>query len=366
MKKKKTIESCDVAAVGKRRDGGTRYWCLTHGADATAKYGVRAEHCRYAHIPPVEANEVVSIDVGLYEGGVGIWGAVPPVFDTTRLPIDRGIHVHARTHYDGDKDLDRTFRRVRLRVGTKEMEINELDAIYFMVSTVFEKSPQEVICTRCGVSHLDKDWFSVHPHKSHLCSACGKHFLDNKTAVGNPAARAATLLTSRRKPQVSRKSLDLHQRDYPGGIRIWGSNPAVVWTGKKPEVAGIHVHAYTSTSANARREIDDTFASVTVDGIALDPDAVRIHMAQMVLPHLADRIVCARCTKCSRPAFDVGDDAFTPEVGRSCRKCGGALVFTGRYRKVISNPLIGVLTRMSASAVRAPQKHDLGLVPETL
>jgi len=30
-------DGCEVVAVGKRRDGGTRYWCLRHKADATAK-----------------------------------------------------------------------------------------------------------------------------------------------------------------------------------------------------------------------------------------------------------------------------------------------------------------------------------------
>ncbi|MHC5537088.1 hypothetical protein ACYOEI_02490, partial [Singulisphaera rosea] len=30
---------CHVTAVAKRRDGGIRYWCSVHKADATAKYG---------------------------------------------------------------------------------------------------------------------------------------------------------------------------------------------------------------------------------------------------------------------------------------------------------------------------------------
>ena len=35
--------ACDIVSVGKRRDGGTRYWCLRHKADATAKYGRPAD-----------------------------------------------------------------------------------------------------------------------------------------------------------------------------------------------------------------------------------------------------------------------------------------------------------------------------------
>ena len=47
--------SCNIVAVGKRRDGGTRYWCLAHRSDATAKYGRRAATCRGALIPPIQS-----------------------------------------------------------------------------------------------------------------------------------------------------------------------------------------------------------------------------------------------------------------------------------------------------------------------
>src|SRR5579862_6148402 len=78
---------CDIVAVGKRRDGGTRYWCLLHKADATAKYGKPGKMCRAAHIPPIRPDEVLSLNVDAYKGGVALWGAVPAVYDTTRLPM---------------------------------------------------------------------------------------------------------------------------------------------------------------------------------------------------------------------------------------------------------------------------------------
>jgi hypothetical protein len=43
-----------------------------------------------------------------------------------------------------------------------------------------------VTCTYCGWPHLDKDWFSVHPHRRHLCAGCGKYFYDRVTGIGNP------------------------------------------------------------------------------------------------------------------------------------------------------------------------------------
>jgi hypothetical protein len=106
--------ACDIKPVGKRRDGGTRYWCLAHKADATAKYGWRAKICRAAHLRPISPEEILELDLEQYPGGVALWGAVPPIYDTTRLPLDFGIHVHARKDAEGDKVIDHTYRGVRL------------------------------------------------------------------------------------------------------------------------------------------------------------------------------------------------------------------------------------------------------------
>src|SRR5260370_36908878 len=75
--------ACDIVSVGKRRDGGTRYWCVRHKADATAKYGKPAGLCRTAHIAPISAADTLALNIDKYEGGIALWGAVPPVYDTT-------------------------------------------------------------------------------------------------------------------------------------------------------------------------------------------------------------------------------------------------------------------------------------------
>lgn len=92
---------CKIIAVGKRRDGGTRYWCLRHHANATAKYGVAADKCVAADDPPITAEETLHLDFGEYPGGIALWGSVPAVYDTTIQPTDRGIHVHARSARGG-------------------------------------------------------------------------------------------------------------------------------------------------------------------------------------------------------------------------------------------------------------------------
>ena len=38
-------DACHIVSVGKRRDGGTRYWCLKHRADATKRLRRYATSC---------------------------------------------------------------------------------------------------------------------------------------------------------------------------------------------------------------------------------------------------------------------------------------------------------------------------------
>jgi hypothetical protein len=359
---------CDITPVGKRRDGGTRYWCLTHKADATAKYGRRAMVCRAAHLPPISPHEILDLDLDQYPGGVGLWGAIPPVYDTTRLPLDFGIHVHARRDAEGDKGIDATYRAVRLighQLPTQGLLISEIDAVYYMVSSVFGFGMRDVRCTYCGYPHLDKDWFSIHPHGRHLCAGCGKNFRDSVVGIGNPIrATQETLGLLPRKPVQAAKALSLRQSDYPGGIQVWGSNAAIIWSSEKAEEEGIHVHAYKADGEIANP--DDTFSNVEIDGVRLDPIMVRTLMAQNSLPHLEARVVPLKCSRCDRMEFSSGEQAFTPTVGRMCSKCQGELSGPTRLRRTIGNPLIAMLEQLSARAPRPPQKHATGLLPETL
>lgn len=361
-------EGCHVVSVGKRRDGGTRYWCLKHKADATAKYGKPATACRTAHFPPIAEEDILTLNFADYAGGVALWGAVPPVYDTTTQPLDRGIHVHARVALDSAKELDHTFRAVRIigrQFPDEGLYVDELDAIYYMVTTVFGHTMKQVRCTYCGYAHLDRDWFSVHPHSRHLCAGCGKHFKDTGIGIGNPICgvrNACSIQT--RPPKHTARTLDIRQQDYPGGIQIWGSNPAFIWTSETSEEEGIHVHAYLDGAAYP--EVDETYGSVTIDGVTLDPAMVRLFMAQSVLPSLKDRVVAVTCASCGKEILSEGDLAFTPVTTHCCGRCNRDVAATGRLRKTISNPLPLVLWQLAEFAARPPQKHDLGLLPETI
>jgi len=316
---------------------------------------------------PQEITPPVELDVKSYAGGIGLWGAVPAVYDTTRLPLDRGIHVHARRSARASKEIDGTFAQVRL-VGEdlpdSGLTISAVDAIYYMVSSVFGFPMRQVLCSHCGEPHLDKDWFSVHPHQRHLCAACGKTFRDDRRGVGNPIEGIRQAFGARKqKTRSANRSLDIRQADFPGGIQVWGSNQALIWTGSKEEETGIHVHAFETTKVEP--DIDNTFSRVTIDGVRLDPVMVRYLMAQNSMPHIADRVQSIHCPKCEAAAFDRGALGYTPASTRECHKCGSAVRSRTRLRNVIANPLVDALRQLALSAPRQPQATRLPeLLPE--
>lgn len=358
------MDQCNIVQVGRRRDGGYRYWCLTHKCDATAKYGRPAERCVGADDEEIRG-EVFDLDLESYPGGVAIWGAVPPVYDTTTLSMDRGIHVHARLEPEGKKAIDRTFRRVRLTIPTdlltyEFVEVSELDAIYHMVSRVFEKEMCFIRCPMCGYPHLDRDWFSVHEHKRHLCHGCGRNFTDITFGIGNPSMSLRSLggVKVPKKPISSPHTLEIRQSDFPGGIRIWGSNPAILWTAEKKECQGIHLHALDS---NNKCVHDETYRRVVIDGIQLDADAVRYAMAQSAMPHLDGRIFSIKCPRCGKHHLDTYSLAYTPHEYHQCAFCKKKFKHSSRIKMTIGNPMSDIKEMLAKTAVRPPQYHNLKL-----
>jgi hypothetical protein len=158
--------------------------------------------------------------------------------------------------------------------------------------------------------------------------------------------------------------LEIRQEDYPGGIQIWGSNPAFIWTRKSIEEEGIHVHAFLEDTQHP--DVDETYGEVTIDGITLDPEMVRLLMAQAVLPSLKERIATVACSRCGQEIFSQGELAFTPVTKHQCGNCNRGVTARGRLRKTVSNPLPVVLTRLATYSLRSPKVHDLGLLPEAI
>jgi transposase-like protein len=200
----------------------------------------------------------------------------------------------------------------------------------------------------------------VHPHQRHLCSGCGQNFRDSERAIGNPLARIWEKFNGLHKTLLAPRRVDIDQVQFPNGIQIWGSNPSIVWTSGRSEEEGIHIHAFGDSP------LDDTFSSVTIDGVPLDPTAVRTLMAQNALPHIAGRVAALQCPKCKESHFDTGEHAFTPHEQHICAKCKIEFRSRGRIRKVIGNPIVEVFRQLAGNAPRPARKHDIGLLSETI
>jgi transposase-like protein len=362
---------CKIVPVGRRRDGGTRYWCLTHHANATAKYGVAALKCVAANDVPISPEETLDLDFEKYPGGIALWGSVPAVYDTTTQSTDRGIHVHARRTKNGLKDIDRTYRKLRIPLSGDLLsdgwvEVDEIDAINYMISGVFGFQTISVNCIYCGFPHLDRDWFSVHTHRRHQCHGCGRQFSDSVSGIGNPLANIRQLLGAKPTAKIKApESMSLRQRDYPGGIQIWGSNPAIVWTSDEPEETGIHIHAFSSHEQKMP-SVDDTYSKVTIDGVKLDANQVRTYMAQSSMPHLEGRIVDLVCPSCGESHFDQAEMAYTPHIDHECHSCETLFRSQTQIKKTIGNPFVAVRRELATKALNPMREDKLGLRPETI
>ena len=364
------LTPCCIVPVGKRRDGKMRYWCTEHHAPANGPGGVRLEQCLDALRAPISLSETITLSPKEYPGGVALWGAVPAVYSTAKHNMpDIGIHVHARRVVGGAKQIDRTYRKVIIinDINGKSIEINDIDAVYYMVSLVLNKKMKYVECTVCGYPHLDKDWFSVHMHKKHLCAGCGRNFSDTEPGIGNPLINVKQQLDD---PEIHRvtvpagRSINITQAEFIGGIELWGSNQAIVWTAPKHEEHGIHVHCYKEDML--KPAIDDTFDEVIIDGIVIDGEQLRTLMAQQSMPHIEGRVVSLQCPHCQSMHFDRGDNAFTPHIEHHCDNCGRKFQNGGRLKKTISNPMIDVIDRLSINAVNNVKKSHTNMRKETL
>jgi hypothetical protein len=180
--------------------------------------------------------------------------------------------------------------------------------------------------------------------------------------IGNPVANLnETLGRKGRQRNQGKPPMTFNQEDYPGGIQLWGSNPAILWTNPNAEEEGIHLHAFDKTGEIV---VDDTFSVLNVDGLVLDTMMVRVYMAQSALPHLGRRVVDLRCPRCRLAHFDRAESAYTPHKDHVCEHCGEEFQRAGRLRQTIGNPIVGVLARLGDTAPRTPQIHDSGLLLE--
>jgi hypothetical protein len=357
-------KECDIRAETKLRNGYPNWWCFTHFASARGENGKRLDKCVKADIPLIKDDERIYIDLDHYAGGVGIWGSLEAVFDTKREIPEKGVHVHLRRTDDGEKEVDKTFKEVFIKVPSMSLidreewiKIDEYTACAYTASNVFEKKLKIIRCKHCKREHIDAEYFAVHSHKKHFCTFCGREFIDSEQGISNPIFQLQQLfknkLLHRQLTKVNRK-LIVDQKDFPGGIQIWGSNPAIIWTAKRTEEGGIHVHLFKSSKGKPYS--DETYGYVEIDGIVLDDVMIRYYMVQKSLSYLRKYIVSLTCPKCGSDHFDIRDKALNPHKIHECEHCNFVFNDDTRYKGVVSNPIIKRLKELEQNHKKVLKK----------
>src|SRR6266566_1064318 len=97
--------SCHITFLGRSRNSKLlRYWCRTHRRlVASDSISIAPVACKELDVDSPQ--KVLMLDVSKYLGGVGLWGALPPILNTSNVPVERGVHVHARVKPDGLKEI---------------------------------------------------------------------------------------------------------------------------------------------------------------------------------------------------------------------------------------------------------------------
>lgn len=265
---------CDFVEAGKFRNGKPRWWCRTH----QMHFGKKADtdKCSNASIPLDCCRDPFLLDPSEYSGGIAVWAALEPAICTRPdgATEPTGIHVHCRRTPSGKKLVDKTFPATRIKItdplGTAFdwIDVTPIAAQAWLKANISGLEPISIRCTYCSTPHLDLENFAIKPHRKHLCGNCGRDFWAQKPVTSNPLALLAPYLEkTNRVTEIASKPLEIKSSDYSGGLEIWSSTTALIWTFLRPEVVGIHVHAY---NGDGKRVVDETYGSVTLDGQLLN------------------------------------------------------------------------------------------------
>jgi transposase-like protein len=233
--------------------------------------------------------------------------------------------------------------------------ITQEAAVNYYLSRFLGVKVKHLFCPECGDVHLDAGYFAIHPHRKHLCHGCGSFFRDSERAVSNPIDLLRSVWAGRMPRQAPKKSryfLDIKQSDFNGGIEIWASNPALLWTSERNEQEGIHVHVYRKLNGELFREEDETYGFVRIDGIELQPEGMQYLMAQQAVPFLHGKVTSLLCPDCGAPHFDRYGQAFKPHRLHHCHQCGIRFESLGEKRLVVGNPIVDKLQRITNTRQR--------------
>lgn len=283
---------CQIIPAGKFRNGAKRWYCKTH----QVHWGVNADYAAISesgeiicsnHLTKmsyvVDPLEIEFID---FEE-IGIWCSLPQALAS--FPIDKRsprIHVHKRFSKDSKKLIDKDFDAIVCSYqedmglfanpDITKIQITPPAAFEFVRSLEEARQMSCVTCKKCGYPHLDLGDFAKTPHKKHFCGNCGNDSIwSSEPIVSTPLKPLHDQFSYGDNYILSEKVLDLDQyKDLK--YEIWASTPAIVWTAKRPQEKGIHVHVYD----NGRRIVDDTFGIVFFQGEELQREKMWKKMVQ--------------------------------------------------------------------------------------
>lgn len=308
------------------------------------------DHSHEDNIPHIQGVKVLDLIPELYPGGIAIWGALPAVFNSSICPDeDNGVHVHARMVVGGEKQIDETFDEVRVTLTTTSNEkrvfsINGSDTANYNLSTIFKKKLKYLICPKCDKVHSDKDWFAVNYHTIHDCEHCGHIFEDTEPSISNSVMllkeTCGDVLQDRTVIDPVERSINVKKQTFKGGMQIWGSNPAVLWTSPKFEEGGIHFHGFQTR--DMMPTVDETYGTLIINSILIDPEMTRHLMAQNGLNYLKNHLTSLSCPSCKQLHFDSFNNGLNPHLTHECEHCGNNFV-SDTGMAYVSNPLISIL-----------------------
>jgi hypothetical protein len=277
---------CDFVNAGKFRHGAERWWCRTHqthwGTKGDQESLDRFGEMRCAnHTQPMHYL-VAPLAVNLNDHAeVGIWCSMPAALST--VPIQRRpprIHVHVRETIDGKKLIDRDFHAISLLYNEQlrlfgndditRVNITPPSAFEFVCGLEIGRSMSCINCSHCGYPHLDLGDFARTPHRKHFCGNCGRDSTwSSGPIVSTPLKPLHDQYADSLKYETPDRCLNLDE--YEGcSYTIWASTPAILWTAKRPQELGIHVHVHKEME----RVVDETFGKVILNGETLERSAL--------------------------------------------------------------------------------------------
>lgn len=290
------VIGCDLVEAGKMRNGTKRWWCRTHQAHWGTKADIAAAHssgnlfCSNHAQPMSFVVDPLSIQLDQH-AEVGVWCSMPPALTSAGGHRRRRskIHVHVRDEVGGKKVLDGDVDALTVRYGAtgdlfagSDMTVVNITppaAFEFVTALEFGRAMGYVACRDCGAPHLDLAEFGRVAHTKHLCGNCGRDGIRTAEPIASTPLKPLHDQFSS-EPAFVDVDRVLNLDEYPGAeFAVWASTPAVLWTSRRPQERGIHVHL----SINGEREFDDTYGSVIYRGEELQRSELLAAMIENTL-----------------------------------------------------------------------------------